>query len=253
MRKFIYIIPIVFATVVSCKKDDPVQKQTESSLTIEFVLHNGTKPVSIGQDFKLADNRTIYVTELKFYFSHPIFHLSETAQSADSSFLALVQLHQSDANTINMRLKPGTYSSLRFYPGLDSATNEMNPVDFPREHPLSAFYNMHWNWNLKYRFVLMELRAKDFTPPIPCSYHPGTNQLLRQSIVPFDKPYLFEAGKAYKMQIFLDANTLFDGPGGYIDFQTENQAHAEPDDFELTKKFMENFAASFTFSTLQEK
>ncbi|MFN3950936.1 MAG: MbnP family protein [Thermaurantimonas sp.] len=252
MMRITCLIAIFFAAVVSCKKDNPDQKSTEAEVVIEFVMHNGTSEVSTGQDFKLKDNRTIYVTELKFYLSHPIFHQSETAQFEDTTFLALVQLHQSESNKIKMRISPGTYSSFIFNPGLDSATNESNPVDFPRGHPLSAFYNMHWNWNLKYRFVLMELRARDFTPPIPCSYHPGTNQLLRQSVVAFDKPYLFEAGKNYKLKILLNVSTIFDGPSGYIDFETENQAHAEPGDFELTKKFMENFAASFTFSSLRE-
>lgn len=251
MKKILLAVAILSAAI-SCKKDNPDQKSKDVGLTIEFVLHNGTSEVTTGQDFKLLDNRTIYVTELKFYLSHLVFQPSETKPGTDTSFLALVQLHQPDANKIDLRLTPGSYSSLQFFPGLDSATNESNPVDFPRGHPLSAFYNMHWNWNLKYRFVLMELRAIDFTPPIPCSYHPGTNQLLRQSVVAFDKPYLFEAGKNYKLKILLNVNTIFDGPSGFIDFETENQAHAEPGDFELTKKFMENFAVSFTFSSLRE-
>lgn len=249
--KKIFFIAVIFSIAISCKKDDPDQKSREARVTIEFVMHNGTSEVTTGQDFKLEDQRTINITELKFYLSHPVFQPSEAIPGTDTSFLALIQIHQPEANKINLHVKPGTYSSLRFYPGLDSATNDLNPVDFPRGHPLSAFYNMHWNWNLKYRFVLMELRAKDFTPPIPCSYHPGTNQLLRQSTVSFDKPYLFEAGKTYKVKIFLNVNTIFDGPSGYIDFETESQAHAEPGDFELTKKFMENFAASFIFSSLR--
>lgn len=250
MKKFFSLSIWLVIGLWSCKKDNPDEKPPVAEVTIEFKLHNGTSEVGMNSNFKLADNRTINIQELKFYISHVNF-LNQTGISGQTdSVLGLVRMLEPEHRQIKVKVQPGTYSTLEFFPGLDSIANSKNPVDFPREHPLSAFFNMHWNWNLQYRFVLMELRAMDFTPPIPCSYHPGTNPLLRLSQIAFDKEYRFEAGKKYKVEIWIDANTIFDGPSGYIDFLTENQAHAEPGDFDLTKKFMENFAAAFKFSAL---
>ncbi|MFN4298259.1 MAG: MbnP family protein [Thermaurantimonas sp.] len=250
MKKFFTLSIFLMIGMWSCKKDNPDEKPPLAEVTIQFKLYNGTSEVAMNTDFKLADNRTINIQELKFYISHVRFLNQNGETRHTDSVLALMRMLEPEHHHVKVQVQPGTYSSLEFYPGLDSIANSKNPVDFPREHPLSAFFNMHWNWNMQYRFVLMELRAKDYNPSIPCSYHPGTNTLLRISKISFDKSYQFEAGKKYKITLWMNVNTMFDGPSGYINFLTENQAHAEPGDFELTRKFMENFAASFQFSSL---
>ncbi|GCD78052.1 hypothetical protein JCM31826_15340 [Thermaurantimonas aggregans] len=253
MKKILTFSILLVVGIWSCKKDNPDQKPPLAEVTIEFKLFNGTSEVAMNADFKLADNRTINVQELKFYVSHVKFLQENGSHGHTDSVIALVRMLEPEHQSVTLQIQPGTYSRLEFFPGLDSIANSKNPVDFPREHPLSAFFNMHWNWNMQYRFVLMELRAKDYNPAVPCSYHPGTNALLRTSTVNFDRSYLFEAGKKYKITLLMNASTMFDGPSGYIDFLTENQAHAEPTDFELTKKFMENFAACFQFLSLQNQ
>ncbi|GCD80667.1 MbnP family protein [Schleiferia thermophila] len=245
-KTHLYILTtLLLSSLMSCKKDNPDQIPALATLQVEFQVTNHTTPVGLNTPIQLTDGRQITILELKYYISHLKFLHQNTETNPREPVLALIQHLEPGKNSLTLQIAPGTFSGLKFYPGLDSITNNSNPVDFPREHPLSAFFNMHWNWNLKYRFVLMEFRALDYTPPIPCSFHPGTNQLLTTTILPFQQEQVLQAGKSYKLTIALDLNKLFDGPSGYIDFETENQAHADPGDFELTKKFMENFAAAF--------
>lgn len=73
MKKIFTLSILLIVGMWSCKKDNPDQKPPLAEVTIEFKLYNGTSEVGMNTDFKLADNRTINIQELKFYVSHVKF------------------------------------------------------------------------------------------------------------------------------------------------------------------------------------
>lgn len=234
------------AIMLSCEKDKKEQTplSNNAKLNVEFFLTNQGKIEQVKEPIELIQNRTIEIEMLRYFISNMKFYTNEEDFQEPKENLFIVKQDRANENKFSIELPAGNYSKMTLYAGLDSATNAQNPLDFQREHPLSAFHNMHWSWSMQYRFVLMEFRVLHTTPTIPCSYHPGTNELLYGSEITFNQTLSLAARTENSLKIGIDLNALLDGPGGIIDIETETQAHADVHDFELTRKFMRNFAAA---------
>jgi len=231
--------------ITSCEKDQVSQTPIAPKLTVEFYMINQGKTEAAGEHIYLTENREIEVEMMRYFVSNMKFYTDNNNYVEPKENLFVLKLENPDYQKFTIELPAGEYQKLSFFPGLDSANNALNPLDFQREHPLSAFHNMHWSWAMQYRFVLLEMRVLHTEPTTPASYHPGTNELLYGSELTFNTPLKLENNKNQTLKIGIDLNALFDGPGGTIDMNTENQAHADIHDFELTRKFMRNFAAAF--------
>ncbi len=80
----------------------------------------------------------------------------------------------------------GHYHMVRFFVGVDPATNSQSENDFTsrsQDDPLSIqFPAMHWNWNTGYRFLRIDGKVDtdgDGQPDESLAFHLGTDPMLK--------------------------------------------------------------------------
>lgn len=117
-------------------------------------------------------------------------------------------LLKSSDNGFSFKVPSGSFSSFKFYFGLDKATNNAVPMSFPASSPLSVESGMYWDM-LKYRFLIVEgdidnSSTKDQTPAAPFSMHLGTDTMYAEIPVTGGVPM---GGST--LQINLDMSKLF--------------------------------------------
>lgn len=99
-------------------------------------------------------------------------------QRGDGSWLEMPHVAWMDAarrrtSTVVTDVPAGRYTALRFYVGLDPATNTGNPALHPPEHALNPNVNgLHWTWQSGYIFLALEGRwRRGSEAPGGFSYH----------------------------------------------------------------------------------
>ncbi len=262
--KFIYqflTVSILITAGFACSSDDddngnvnPPAAPTGSTVLDMRIFADGND-VERGDLFSINNDYDFRILETRFYVSNFEFQNTNGDWIDAEPNVLLLDVRDQGTNKHVLDIPEGDYVAMRYLIGLDSATNRMFPTDFPREHPLSAFQATHWNWNLFYRFIIVEGRVNtygNFAPAsdttrfnIPLSIHPGTDDMLVEKETQFNETLSVTASGTNKRMIFsVNVNDWVSGPGGEWDPLTENQGHAEPHDYEQTKKFGANFGAS---------
>jgi hypothetical protein len=264
MKKVLYGMLTVFFVVLftQCGKDDDdtTPQKTYSGVNIDLRVEADGQEVKHGDIFSFAGSYDFRITELKFYVSNMEFQNTNGIWIKAEPKVELINIRESGSNTYNISVPEGEYIAVRYHIGLDSVTNHKDPTSFDIDHPLSAYNAMHWNWNLLYRFAIVEGRANTFgdfvTDPnspnqnVNFSMHPGTSEMLvinnqtLGSTVTIQK--VTSITQQQTMTFVVNVNDWLNGPGGSFDPLTENHGHAEPHDFEQTKKFGLNFGASIS-------
>lgn len=112
-----------------------------------FALNTGAQN-NMGDDFNL--------TRMEYYLSQFTIVHDGGQETNINSVYALVDA--SEATIIDL----GSHNvvsveAIKFYIGVDSATNHLDPASFPQTHPLAPqFPSMHWGWASGYRFAALE-------------------------------------------------------------------------------------------------
>lgn len=246
----------------ACSSDDDNDNgendKTPSAKAItDMRLEADGQNVERGELFSFGNAFDFRLLEVRFYVSNVEFQTTTGDWVSAKPDVLLLDIREQGEDTHMLTEIPvGEYVAMRYLIGLDSATNRVYPTDFPREHPLSAFQATHWNWNLFYRFIIVEGRTNtygNFIPPgdtsgfnTPLSIHPGTDEMLVEKEQAFPETVRFDKNDSKRIYFTVNVNDWLDGPGGQWDPMIENQGHAEPHDFELTKKFGANFGGSIS-------
>ncbi|TVQ81399.1 MAG: hypothetical protein EA358_00825 [Flavobacteriales bacterium] len=255
-----FAITALSLSLIQCSKDDDDTPTPQRRSTIQFSLDvtANNQSVDRGTPFSIDTLFDFMISDLKFYYSN-VELKNEAGEwvSAEPS-VRLIDWRNFAAEKHRLTIKPGTYTAIRYHVGLDSATNRTFPTDpsLSFEDPLSAAQGTHWNWNLFYRFIIVEGRVNNFgsfiTDPqspvqnTPFSIHPGTDEMLVINEQNFTTPISLDNGDVTNMTFVVNTNTWPNGPGGVQNLITENQGHAEPHDYEITKKFGANFASGLS-------
>lgn len=93
-------------------------------------------------------------------------------------------LFRSTHKGFTFKMPKGNFKTFKFYFGLDAATNNSIPMNFPASNPLSVESGMYWDM-LKYRFLVVEGNidnspAKNQPPASPFSMHLGSDTLYTE-------------------------------------------------------------------------
>ncbi len=252
MKRFLlkgFILSILISTIaVGCKEDCNCSADaTTGILKLDIELYNGATPMA-WDEIVAVDNVNEYKMEFfQFYLSN-LRALNGNGEVVNIASVLLADASNPDKMTFTFQVPVGMYEKLGAGIGLDATLNASDPINFKPEEPLSSAQGMYWSWAMKYRFVLINGRASKSgsigdTNNILVAYHPGADEFYSER--KFKKPFILKQGETTVYKLKLDVAQFFNGPGGVIDVETEPQTHTTPTDYNLAKKFMENFAAAF--------
>lgn len=215
---------------------------------------NGTLKFNLSQLFNgnILDTAAVYtlnngqrfrLATLRYYISKITLVKSDSSEVVIPESYLLVK--PSATEYIAGEAEPGTYVKLKFYLGLDSATNSggIMPVDRPSGHPL-ALQNpsMFWTWSTGYIFMKME-GLSDTLPSGALtqnfSWHLGENALRRTVEIPLN--FTLVTGQTTSVALKAELNDVFK----HIDFKTDRMTHTM-DNRSLANAIMDYAALMFS-------
>lgn len=231
------ILLLLISIVILSACDNDVNPQ----IAINLQPMNGTTPVGVGDIIQTDEGRNFNIREIRFYIDN--LKLIKTDNSTiEVADLIFIDWPEKNAT---LELPFGDYSGIEFHLGMDSITNESNPIDFAPEHPLSNQQDMHWGM-LKYRFLTFVGKvdtagAGNGTPENLLQYHLGNNRFYQK--VEIDKNFTIDANSS-SLDLLLQVKAMFDGPAGEVDIRTHRTNHSGEAVLDKGAIMMGNFAAA---------
>lgn len=170
MSKKLLVIPLIFALLISCKK--------ESTVNIVFEVHNFSGKTTVGRSYSI-DSINYKILFSNFEYVDTVGNISKVQD---------IFLLKNGNNKFVFNAPKGNFNTFRFYLGLDKATNNTLPNSYPASHPLSVENSLYWDM-LKYRFIVIEGKidnspGKNQEPNMPFSMHLGSDTLY--TAIPVD-------------------------------------------------------------------
>lgn len=243
--KSIFIAVFASLVITSCKEDKPAKPVEKQSVFLTTNMTVDSIDVGLNQNLTVPGAHWLKVEGMKFYLSR--IQLQNTSNEWVTASSVEYFSMADGKNTVEMSLPKGSYKKVKFIVGLDAALNATDPNSVSIDHPLSSSKAMYWSWALKYRFLILEGRTlfdNNGTDSLMLlNYHPGADELgyLKE----FE--YSVNLGSvADTLNFGIEVPSVFDGPGGQVDFLTENSTHMEnAAQYAIGEKLLMNFAASF--------
>lgn len=216
----------------------------KASLNLNIHQHFGASDLDTSIIYTLTTGQRFRMSTIRYYLSNFRLVKSDNSEVSipESYFLVRPSVETYSLGEID----PGTYTKLRFYIGIDSATNSggIMPVDRPAGHPLGLQNpSMFWSWSTGYIFMKFEGLADTIptgTLNQNFSWHIGDNKSLRAVEIPLNNVIL-TAGQSGDIHIKSDFNEILK----FIDFRTERMTHTM-DNRELADKISDKAATMFS-------
>jgi hypothetical protein len=147
MKQFLSLSIMILLLNINLFAQNTVQLRIHQQLgNAPFAFNTGAKN-NLNDDFKLL--------RLEYYLSKfKIVHDGGMETSVSEYALigagAMATVHLGTHNITSVE-------AIKFYIGVDSATNHLDPATYPASHPLSPqLPSMHWGWSSGYRFAALE-------------------------------------------------------------------------------------------------
>jgi hypothetical protein len=254
VRNLLFILAIG-AMAFCCDEEKKNEDPGPSYLQIRPSLYAGNTEQFIGSIVSINDSTEASIETVRYYISHlrAVRSNGDTLSLADYSFFDLREPstpNRPDWRTQRFEIPSGTYSGLVLSLGLDSTQNYSDPSTYPIENPLSSATGMYWTWATQYRFLMIEGRAN--APGTvgggndqAFSYHPGGNHLYIENIS-LSSSFSVPSSGTLELELKMNIDSWFDGPGGSINPYAEFAAHDAPADQPLAIKFITNFASGLS-------
>jgi hypothetical protein len=146
MKQFLLLSFLVLTTSVFAQNTVKLNINHELG-NLPFAFNTGAQN-NLGHDFNL--NR------MEYYLSQFTIVHDGGQETNINSVYALVDA--SEATTIDLGShNVTTVEAIKFYIGVDSATNHLDPASYPGTHALAPKSpSMHWGWASGYRFAALE-------------------------------------------------------------------------------------------------
>lgn len=236
MGKYMLLLALPLAVFFAgCESDDGM-----ANITFTMAPLSDGNPVDPGEVIQTNDGRNFYIDEVRFFMSD-IYLLADNGARILVDDLVFLDWPGAGAS-FDAVVPKDDYYGLEFYVGLDAATNDATPTDYPAEHPLSAEQDMHWGM-LKYRFLTVIGQvdissAGDQIPANPLVYHLGRDELYSKVVVLRN---LNITGVSVFFSIDFELANLFDGTEGTVDIATDRVNHSGEADMPNARIVMSNF------------
>lgn len=256
MRKLLSISVLLSLTLIfnSCKPDEEPTGTPTGTVNFKVSLSDGQNAVQPGDVIALNNNQDIRILDFRMYISEISFVPHSTNSSSEEvevSDVEFIDFGEDGDNTFSSSVNTGRYGKIKLSLGLNAAMNDLNPVDFPEDHPLYLARGMYWNM-LKYRFASFTGKANTTgnlgdTSDISIVYHTGTDVSYQQLELDFD--INLDPNSSEDVELIIDLNELFAGSNPF-DFINGNEAqsHSSPSQIHISQKFMENLKESISLS-----
>ncbi len=155
MKQIITLIALVFTSIFS------LNAQSES-IDIRFVHMAGEELLESNLFFETPSGTQVSVERFSWYASHPTLIMEDNAEVPCHESYFLFRMDRDKQVLSGMVEDPALIKSLRFYAGVDSMVNHLDPSSYSPTHPL-AHQNptMHWGWVSGYIFNAFEGKTKN--------------------------------------------------------------------------------------------
>jgi hypothetical protein len=247
--RLLYLVVLSFS-LTSCSKGDDIPQVSDANISFEMGLISSGKSVAKNESIIHPQGFSYRVDEFKVYLSNIQF-TKENGDIVSIKFenrpgaeqgVFLYWLGRSE--NFKGWLPQGKYSKISFGLGLDTATNNLNPNQFNREHPLSRNTDMYWDM-LKYRFLVLEgfsdINNSDNFNFI-YTYHLGGDLFYRTLSLDIDLNVTEKSLSTVPLHFNLDR--IFADGEDMIDMNTFFSYHSQAIGMETGLKMMDFLAAS---------
>lgn len=234
----------------SCSKDEGTENKFPINTEVKIEVTSDGNVISRNEVVTHPQGFPYKVDEFKVYLSNIIFTnedgeavrlLFEERPGAEQGvFLYWLGRNESFKGA----LPEGRYTKVSFNLGLDPTTNNLNPNQFAREHPLSRNTDMYWDM-LKYRFLVLEGFAdinSDNNFDFIYTYHLGGDTFLRS--VTMDMEMTVASTGTSILPIKFNIDRIFADGEDVIDMNTFFSFHSQTIGMETGLKMMDFLAAS---------
>lgn len=234
----------------SCTEDDVVDPIVEvSSASIDFTVNHtiGNQEFTAGTAYSVGVNENATFSRYAYLLGSFYLMAEDGSKVIIDSQYAHIEAHSGKTTFSLVDIPYGTYKSIGFSIGLDSAVNHGNPNQYDSDHPLSAINNsLHWGWVGGYIFTAIE--GKDVDADESIIFHlAGSNNK-----VDFELPTNFTHGAAgSSVALGYDIAEVFINPNSYSFTLDGRSTHSVSDP--VTTKLIENMADVFTLTSAASK
>ncbi len=182
MKRYLPVLLLFLCTLANA--------QGNRELSIKFnYFFNAATPLELNfTDYTTADGAQLRFNTANFYVSN--IRLVPTVGNEVVLDTVLLIMETTAGTTFDIgQLPTGSYESLMFDIGLDSARNHGDPTTYGVNHPL-AYTNMFWSWNSGYIFFKIEgevdTTASQSGSLVPFGYHVGSDALSKTIALPIN-------------------------------------------------------------------
>ena len=148
MKQFLFLFTALLMFNANVFSQNMVKLNINHQLgSVPFALNTGAQN-NLGDDFNIS--------RLEYYLSQfTVVHdggieteINNVYALVDASAATVIDLGNHNITSVE---------AIRFYIGVDSATNHLDPASYDATHPLAPKSpSMHWGWSSGYRFVALE-------------------------------------------------------------------------------------------------
>ncbi len=268
MKFYIKISCIVFFVgFIACKKETtnpevtpitpvapviPADTTKKGELTIVFENMVGTEPLVFGKNFKTSNGDSFKISKFNYFISNIVITKDDNTQFTENNSYHLVKHSSTSTYTFHLKNIPvGSYKSIRFMIGVDSARNISGAQAGDLDVVIAS--DMFWSWSTGYIFLKLEGTApKSGDSGKMLEYHiggfGGVNKTQRNFNLNFGNSAAnVSSNTKPTLRLTVDVNELFESPI-LLDFPTKYRVISAG---AKAKEVADNYADMIRFKTLE--
>ena len=236
---FFFVLLLILSSCKDDKVEVPVLPIDQLKITLQPTF--GVDELQLDQTVVSAEGYKVQFTDLKCYFSSVKNGSKELCQAA------LFDYRESGTLVFKKPGKPGDYSSLSAYLGVDTIYNHDDPSAFPNDNPLNIMIanDMHWDWNPGYIFIKVEAKVDTLVDGVDnfdhfVIFHIGTDPFI-QTLNFTSVNWISNGNGLYTLPLKLDMQKFLQNGAQTIDLKTEHSSHSMAGQEVLSLKVIQNF------------
>ena len=248
MKKLIAITTLIGFLGYGCTTVEPDPEPTpevqELTISIDHSI-NGSPIAYIDSIYTLGAGTEVKITRLSYILSNFFLEKTDGSRLEFEDTYALIEAHRGSTKITLTNVPKGSYKSVGFSLGLDSAVNHSDPNQYSVDHPLSPINNaLHWNWTAGYIFIAVEGRLASNNDSYVFHLAGDLNRLDYNFPVSFTKS---EAALTASMEFQYEE--IFENPNMF-DMEVDGMsAHSETGP--VTTALIQNIQNAFTLKKVE--
>lgn len=231
--KVLFAVLLISTLLISCHKDsktvepEPAPQPipvASGNLKLSFKNTVDLQDLVLGNTYTTSNGASYIVTKFNYYISNVVLTKSDNSEFVVPNIYRIVQQDKDTSRSILLKNIPvGTYTSVKFVLGIDSASNcsgaHSGGLDF------NYAVDMFWGWNQGYIFLKFEGSAPTSTETNNrLEYHIGgyggiykTQKIYNIGFA--STPALVSSSSSPELSVKVNVNEIFTNPS-VINFAT---------------------------------